>query len=53
MNKYYSNNYIGQIEVTDPNGDTNIVHLVEIIGGPDYSFAIYAVHSNGYYTYSE
>ena len=48
-----TNNYIGQVEVADGyNGDTTIVHLVEIIGGPDYSYIVYAVHSSGYYTYS-
>ena len=48
-----SNNYIGQIEVADGfNGHTAIVHLVEIIGGSDYSYVVYAVHANGYYTYS-
>ena len=47
------NNYIGSIEVNDGfNGDKAIVHLVEIIGGPDYSYVIYAVHRKGFYTYS-
>jgi hypothetical protein len=48
-----SNNYIGQIEVADGfNGHTAIVHLVEIVGGSDCSYVVYAVHANGYYTYS-
>lgn len=47
------NNYIGQIEVDDGyNGDTAVVHLVEIIHGPDYEYVVYAVTPNGYYVYS-
>lgn len=46
------NTYLGQIEVADGyNGDTAIIHLVEIIGGPDYNRIVYAVWRGGYYTY--
>jgi hypothetical protein len=50
------NNYLGPKEVTVGYGHDGpiqrIVHLVEIIDGPDYKYVIYAVSENGYYTYS-
>jgi hypothetical protein len=52
------NNYLGQIEVRDGygvrghDGPKRIVHLVEILDGPDYSYIIYAVHETGFYTYA-
>ena len=52
------NNYLGPKEVADGygapghDGPKRIVHLVEIIDGPDYKYIVYAVYEHGYYTYS-
>ena len=51
-------NYLGPIEVADGygapghDGPKRIVHLVEIVDGPDYKYIVYAVFESGFYTYS-
>jgi len=50
-------NYLGPIEVTDGygapghDGPKRIVHLVEIVDGPDCSHIVYAVFESGFYTF--
>tara|TARA_Y100000361_G_C11025726_1_gene272056 strand:+ start:566 stop:724 length:159 start_codon:yes stop_codon:yes gene_type:complete len=46
------NTYLGQVEIPNGyNGDTAIVHLVEIVGGPKYDRIVYAVWRGGYFRY--
>lgn len=52
LEEIMKNTYLGQVEVADGyNGDNAIIHLVEIVGGPNHDRIVYAVWRGGYFRY--